>query len=1180
MAIHLHRSNRSESLVEMLCHVLGENLPADPFQPYPVVVGSRGMERWLRHEVATGMHIAAGLAFPFPREALAGAARWLLDGAKNDGPTNDRARFWEVDPQTRRAAQAWEREALAFRLVGLLRSHIDEPDFASVARYLAEGRDDLDAGAVSARELLFAEEVGDVLDRLMHDRPRDALAWAEDVDAADGRHRWLATLLADIGAATDPHSPAVLHRQLTSTPGRATGRSLCVFGLSTMGPGDRERLAAIARSIDVHLFVLVPTDRWFQYQRTRGEASSARRQASTDDERRQLETELASDNPILVSLGAPSRDNQLWLEEVGYLGDRVEALDPAIRDTDTVPSTPPSTLHQLQSWILAADGPDAVTEPLSNDRSISVHSAYGALRQCEVLRDELLAMFAGDSTLEPRDVVVMTPDIETYAPLVAAVFSRTGVAASADAYGDEVRLPRVPVSIADLGLRRTNPVAEVLLKTLEVAGERLTASWVLDFLALEPVRERWGLDDDDISDLRQLVRDSGLRWGMDAADRAAVDQPAIDQNTVRFALERLALGVLMPDEDALAVVTDPSGRLGPAVPLDVVSRERVQRVGGLVAVLRTLGAHRAAMIEPATLDSWRERMVAALDELAATTEELGWLRAEIDAALDDMSRVGSSLEGRLVERAAVLRWLQGRFEMAQRGDRAITGAVQVCALEPMRSVPFRVVALLGMDDKAFPRGARPRTWDPMEERRFGERDRREVDRHLMLEAILSARDRLLVLFTGHDVQQGKEQSAAVPVEELLETVGQLTACSREQLLRKHPLQPWSPGNFGAQPKSFDHGMASAARRLRQIETGELAARSLGLAASGTAALPPEAVLPDVLELDALAAALLNPHRLLLAGRLGLSVSYEEAALEDREPLELDALEAWSLRSRVLEHLLEVHEQEGDAPLVEALLERVAGEGLLPMRAGGRAVLAEEVQRATDVLANLGAVAGRRTDALELSVQVVGGPMLIGRAQHVLQRGEQLLLQWHTPSAGPNERDKLIAWVHLLAARASGHPVVGARIVGFGSRATDKAGGAFLAFHGTDDDARTALGRLVEVWRVARERPLPLFRKTSSATAAVLATRGDDLHAPGVRVRLVGQVAEAWRGGFRRRGDVEDPWIATFFVDYEPIDDLDDERDFSLIGLARRVWLPLERALAGGTELASGWRAAGSSRWAR
>ncbi len=189
MAIRLHRSNRTERLVEALADVLASQQPADPFRQYPVVVGSRGMERWLRHEIATKHGIAAGLAFPFPRQALAGAARWIRDGAQDRD-----AAFWKPNLADAEDTLRWERDALAFRVIGSMRSHRGDPEFAKVTRYLSEGSDGASDGPVAARELLFASEVADVLDRMMHDRPSVALEWANEPALADEPYRWLATI--------------------------------------------------------------------------------------------------------------------------------------------------------------------------------------------------------------------------------------------------------------------------------------------------------------------------------------------------------------------------------------------------------------------------------------------------------------------------------------------------------------------------------------------------------------------------------------------------------------------------------------------------------------------------------------------------------------------------------------------------------------------------------------------------------------------------------------------------------------------------------------------------------------------------------------------------------------------------------------------------------------------------
>jgi exonuclease V gamma subunit len=282
-------------------------------------------------------------------------------------------------------------------------------------------------------------------------------------------------------------------------------------------------------------------------------------------------------NPQLAAHGAPSRDLQIWLEDLGY-----QSIEDAV-DTAVEAESPPHRLQVLQRWIDAADEAPGLRERmqasgvLSADAgplpSIEINTCHGALRQCEALRDDLLRRFVADPTLEPRHVLVMTPDLATYAPLIAAVFGREHRASQ-----DRDAVPAVPVHIADLGLTDTNPVAAVLLDVVGLVGSRVTASKLLELLGREPVRTQFRIDDADLSALKDLIIASGLRWAWDAEDRARHDQPAVDQNTVRFALERLALGVLMPDPGGVEVVPAAHG-LGPAVPVDLPGRDQALRFG-------------------------------------------------------------------------------------------------------------------------------------------------------------------------------------------------------------------------------------------------------------------------------------------------------------------------------------------------------------------------------------------------------------------------------------------------------------------------------------------------------------------------------------------------------------------------------------------------------------------------
>ena len=211
-----------------------------------------------------------------------------------------------------------------------------------------------------------------------------------------------------------------------------------------------------------------------------------------------------------------------------------------------------------------------------------------------------------------------------------------------------------------------------------------------------------------------------------------------------------------------------------AAPVALRTADRVRLAGTLGRVIRLLQATALRCAEPATAPVWRARLRDTLDALAATSDDTAWLRREVETHLDafvDQLAGGPETPVPSLSREAVLQWFRGDFELPQRGDRPITGGVTVCALQPMRSVPFRIVALVGMDDGSFPRGGSPRTWDPFDDRRLGERDGREVDRHLLLEALMSARDAFWILWTGFSVTRGDERPAAVPVEELLRPWG-------------------------------------------------------------------------------------------------------------------------------------------------------------------------------------------------------------------------------------------------------------------------------------------------------------------------------------------------------------------------------------------------------------------------
>src|SRR5690606_17692214 len=187
-------------------------------------------------------------------------------------------------------------------------------------------------------------------------------------------------------------------------------------------------------------------------------------------------------------------------------------------------------------------------------------------------------------------------------------------------------------------------------------------------------------------------------------------------------------------------------------------------------------------------------------------------------------------------------------------QRFFAGAITFATLMPMRAIPFRHVCLLGMNDGAYPRARQPLDFDLMgRDYRPGDRSRREDDRYLFLEALLSAREHLHVSWVGRSILDQSERPASVLVAQLRDHLAagwrlagrepghragdppadeaDSAREAGEQLLRaltiEHRLQPFHPAYFGA----GDERLFSYAREWR-------AAAQPGRERAMPAALPP------------------------------------------------------------------------------------------------------------------------------------------------------------------------------------------------------------------------------------------------------------------------------------------------------------------------------------------------------
>lgn len=1148
--LHVHRAERADALVEALLWLLREPL-ADPFASEVIAVPTRGMERWLTQRMSTCLGVTEGrldgvcanVDFPSPRRQAADAVA-AASGIEPD-----------ADP--------WLVEHAVWPLLDVVEASLPERWLESLGAHLGAGDDERDESRRS-RRLSAVRHIADLFDRYGLHRPEMVRAWANSEDT-DGTGRalpdealWQAELwrrLRDrIGIESPAERLAGACARLEAEPGLVDlPPRLSLFGLTRLPAGRLAVLRALAAHRDVHLFALHPSpDLWEQIAAARkGRPPIVRR---ADDV-----TATLPANSLLASWGQDARELQLVLD-AGAGTDQVDHHHAVERPTYD------ALLARIQADVRAdRAAPGAPVGSSSNDarppldpadRSVQIHACHGRARQVEVVRDAILHMLQEDPSLEPRDVIVMCPDIEAFAPLIHATFGAGALLADdedpADAPAD-TGLPDLRVRLADRALRQTNPVLGVVAQLLDLTGSRLTASQVLDLADRDPVRRRFGFDDDDLARIQEWIADGGVRWGLDAAHRAPFKLESLAAGTWRAGLDRLLVGVAM---------TEDGHRLYAGVlALDDVESGAIDLAGRFAELVDRLGAALDALSAPKTVAAWTTDIATAADALTATSPRDGWQRAELQRLLDDaadQARVGGRDDATRLLPAEVRGLFAERLQGRPTRANFRTGNLTICTLVPMRSVPHRVVCLLGLDDGAFPRKAHRDGDDLMlADPHVGDRDTRTEDRQMLLDALLAATDRLIVTYTGNDERTNTPRPPAVPVGELLDVIDRTVSVdgggeARDQVVVRHPLQPFDPRNFERgkvlpeRAWSFDRVALDGARAIVGPRTRDEPFLRAPLAD----------VAGPVVELDGLVKFVERPVRAFLRQRLGISIADLDDDVADALPVELDGLEVWAVGQRLVDGLL-------TGAGIDACIEAEIARGTLPPGALSAQVIDRvrpTVEGIAAQAATLLAAAGE-PGSVEVNAPLADRRFLRGTAPGV--RGDVLGTVTYSRVS---PRHRLAAWVRLLALTAS-HPQRPFEAVTIGRARSDADHGARVTVAripvlGPDPEARRqkaleALTRLLDVYDRGMREALPIACMSSAAYADA-ARRGTS---------PVAAARKAWKSTWNFDREDREPDHLLVFGGERAIEELlaerprDDEQgegpnaaDESRFGrYARRLW---------------------------
>ncbi|TGC15286.1 exodeoxyribonuclease V subunit gamma [Escherichia sp. E4385] len=1117
--LRVYHSNRLDVLEALMEFIVERERLDDPFEPEMILVQSTGMAQWLQMTLSQKFGIAANIDFPLPASFI-----WDM--------------FVRVLPEIPKES-AFNKRSMSWKLMTLLPQLLDREDFTLLRHYLTDDSD--------KRKLFqLSSKAADLFDQYLVYRPDWLAQWEAGhlVEGLGEAQAWQAPLWKVLVEYTHELGQPRWHRAnlyqrfietlesaTTCPPGLPSRVFIC--GISALPPVYLQALQALGKHIEIHLLFTNPCRYyWGDIKDPAYLAKLLTRQRRHSFEDRELplfrDSENAGQlfnsdgeqdvgNPLLASWGKLGRDYIYLLSDL----ESSQELD-AFVDV-----TPDNLLHNIQSDILELEN-HAVAgvnieefsrsdnkRPLDpQDSSITFHVCHSPQREVEVLHDRLLAMLEEDPTLTPRDIIVMVADIDSYSPFIQAVFG----SAPADRY--------LPYAISDRRARQSHPVLEAFISLLSLPDSRFVSEDVLALLDVPVLAARFDITEEGLRYLRQWVNESGIRWGIDDDNVRELELPATGQHTWRFGLTRMLLGYAMESAQ---------GEWQSVLPYDESSGLIAELVGHLASLLMQLNIWRRGLAQERPLEEWlpvcRDMLNAfflpdAETEAAMTLIEQQW-QAIIAEGLG--AQYGDAVPLSLL-----------RDELAQRLDqerisqRFLAGPVNICTLMPMRSIPFKVVCLLGMNDGVYPRQLAPLGFDLMSQKpKRGDRSRRDDDRYLFLEALISAQQKLYISYIGRSIQDNSERFPSVLVQELIDYIGQSHYLPGDEALNcdesearvkahltcHHTRMPFDPQNY--QPGNLQ----SYAREW-------LPAASQAGKAHSEFVQPLPFTLPETVPLETLQRFWAHPVRAFFQMRLQVNFRTEDSEIPDTEPFILEGLSRYQINQQLLNALVE----QDDA---ERLFRRFRAAGDLPYGAFGEIfweTQCQEMQQLADRV-----IACRQPgQSMEIDL-ACNGVQITGWLPQVQSDG---LLRWRPSLLSVAQGMQL--WLEHLVYCASG---------GNGeSRLFLRKDGEWRFPPLAAEQALHYLSKLIEGYREGMSAPLLVLPESGGAWLKTCYDAENDamLDDESTLQKARSKFLQAYEGNMMVRGEGDDIWYQRLWRQLTP------ETMEAIVEQSQRFLLPLFR----------------------
>lgn len=945
------QGNQLEDLRDLAVQWLA-NYPLEPLENECILVQSNGIAQWLKMALAEnkqGFGIAAAVQVQLPGRFIWQAFRSVFPELPTHSPFDKGPLTWRIY----RLLSQWS------DLQKAVGEQIEA--FAPLHEFLT-----IDQNPNRAYQL--AAQLADLYDQYQLYRADWLAAWEQGQflltrpngqahPLPAGQH-WQAILWSLLCRAIrqeqlssagpwDSASRAQIHQEFiracaqfsaTKRPANLP-RRVIVFSISSLPKQSLELLKAISPFTQVMIFTSNPCAQyWGDLIEGKELLNQAYRRQQTQPQRQHLSPDAlhAYGHPLLASWGKQGRDFLHLLDEHDQPEQYRELFAQQKIDLFTDPAPQPNQgvlLHQLQSDILnlrSLQERQALGALIDaqQDHSLQFIQAHSAQREVEILHDQLLASFAAAQAqgqpLQARDILVMVPDIDQYAPHIHAVFGRYAKLHSTSSTAQDPRF--LPYHIADQGQRRHNTLLIALEQLLHLPQSRFTVSELSDLLDVPALRARFGLNEQDLPRLRRWIEGVNIRWGLDGKQRQTLGLTPgdFDQNTWLAGLQRMLLGFALGNGESWQGIE----------PYDEISGLDAALLGPLAQLLEHLQTAQQQLSMVRHAAQWPSLIESLLGQFFVETSSAdSWALAQLEVQLETLHNTwqAAGLADTVLPLEVVRSELLAGLDEPNLTQKFLAGAVNFATLMPMRAIPFAQLWLLGMNDGDFPRSRPATDFDLMaREYRPGDRSRREDDRYLFLEALLSARERLVISWVGRDIRDNSLRPPSVLVSQLRDHLqAGWQAPAQQDLLdslsTEHPLQPFSQRYFAVDrdPRLFTY-----AKEWQSALLADTTETQPELASEQHPWQPQAAI-----TLTDLARFMRNPVAYFYQQRLGLY--WQDNAQEnlDSEPFAPDALTEWALTNDVLQATLIqlVHQPNAaTAQLLDTQIDRLSRTGALPL----------------------------------------------------------------------------------------------------------------------------------------------------------------------------------------------------------------------------------------------------------